>query len=52
MGNTPMGGKSEHERTRWWVTPTRPNTPARVRLGARDSATENKPPMARLAGHR
>ena len=27
MSNRFMGGKSEHERTRWWVTPTRPNTP-------------------------
>ena len=31
------GGKSEHDRTRWWVTPTRP-------LRARESATETTPP--------
>ncbi len=35
-GNRP-GGKSEHDRTRWWVTPTDP-------LRVRESATENKPP--------
>lgn len=32
------GGKSEHDRTRWWVTPTGRK--------ARESATENTPPKA------
>ena len=38
LAGQPAGGKSEHDRTRWWLTTTGPGA------GVRDSATENKPP--------
>ena len=38
LGPSGPGGKSELRRARWWVTPTGRK--------ARESATENRPPMA------